>query len=322
MPLLQMNFRVLREKPLVGVENKTKRLRVSFNNWWNGTMAESIEVRMSRHMGFRPTLIRVANQFRVALGSEPSKLENSRVTVCEDNWLLADNYMADYTSPTQVLSDSEVSEFVGELKELQERLRAEGKAMLFVISPSKAETYPEYLPEWALKERQAYEGESDLERLRRHLAGSGVVVFDTPKYFQQQKNASPQKFFTKTGIHWNYYTAFHVWRELLQLVNREYGKNLPMPEQIGVEYDGPRGTDDDIAKLLNVFYLPGVEDPVAYPVVRTDPLPESARPDFLFAGTSFSRTLVDTLYLTESGRNCDYLFYTSRYLTHRIPEEK
>jgi hypothetical protein len=161
----------------------------------------------------------------------------------------------------------------------------------------------------------------DLFRLRRHLFSSGVVVFDAPRYLQQRKASAPERFYTKTGIHWNYQTAFQVWRELLLLVNREYGKDLPIPEQIAVDYDSPRGTDCDIAKLLNVYYLPGVEDAIPYPVVRTNALPKADRPDILFAGSSFSRTLVNSMYLSGSGRRCDYLFYTSKHFTRNDPPE-
>jgi hypothetical protein len=282
-------------------------------------MAESIEAKMSRRIGFRPYLVRAANQFQLAFGASPASLDNNRVRVCRDNWLVEEDYVTKYANPPCDLEETAAAEFVSDLKSLQDRLRASGTAMVLVISPSKAETYPEYLPEWVRERREEFVGESDLDRLRRHLASSEVVYFDTPKYFQRHKDSASQKFYTKTGIHWNYFTAFQVWRELMQLVNREYGTDWPVPEQIGVDYDRPRGTDDDIAKLLNVFFLPSVEEPVAYPIVRTKALPASDRPDFLFAGTSFSQTLVDTMYLSESGRECDYVFYTSRHLTRRGP---
>lgn len=319
LPMLQMAFPVVHEIPLGGVESKLKRPRFSLKSWSNGSTAQRIEAWTARRIGFRSILVRVANQCKLAFGATPASLENESVVVCRDNWLVEENYVARYTDPPCSLSENDVADFVADLKELQDRLRARGAAMVLVISPSKAETYPEYLPAWARDKRKAFQGETDVERLRRRLASSGVVVFDTPRYFQQRKQSVTENCYTKTGTHWNYFTAFHVWRNILQLVNREYGADWPIPEQTGVEFDAPRGTDDDIAKLLNVLYLPGVENHVPYPIVRTNALPFARRPDVLFAGTSFSQTLVNSMYLSESGRECDYLFYTSKHFTRRTP---
>lgn len=321
LPFLQAVLPVVSERPLFGAEKKSARVCLSLQTWRDGTFAEAAENRITTKIGFRPTFVRLANQVQVAFGSDASMYGNERIRICKDGWLFANGYVTSYAAPSQDLTDAQVAQFVSALEALQERLRRQGKAMVFVISPSKAETYPEFLPDNVVAQRKGYVGVSDLERLRKHLSESAVVTFDSPAYFRARRGADPNaRLYAKTGIHWTYQAAFDIWREILQLVNREYGTAWPIPEQIAVEYDAPRGSDDDIARLINLFYLPGAQERVPYPVVRTNALPLEARPRVLFAGTSFSRTLVDTMCLCESGRSCDYLFYTSRQFS--LPEVK
>lgn len=321
LPGIQAALPFVRERPLSGVERKPGQISLSLRAWWEGTFAQAFEAWINKKIGFRPTMIRLSNQIQLALGNDSAMDGNDRVSVCKDGWLYAEGYMTSYAAPPQSLTDAEIARFVSTLAELQERLRAQGKAMVFVISPSKAETHPEFLPDTFVEQRKKYTGVSDIERLRQHLTTSGVVCFDTPRYFQARRAADPGTlFYAKNGIHWTYQAAFEVWREVLQLVNREYDTAWPIPEQIAVEYDDPRGTDEDIGKLLNLFYLPGKKDRVPYPVVNTNALPLESRPHVLFAGTSFSRTLVDSMCLSESGRSCDYLFYTSRQFS--VPSVK
>lgn len=313
LPLLQAAVPFVSERPLIGAEQKPETIMFSLGAWRDGTFAQAVEQWFTKKVGFRPTLVRLSNQVQVAFRTEASMYGSERIRICKDGWLFANSYIISYAKPSQDLTDAQIGEFVSALEDLQERLRAQGKAMVFVISPSKAETYPEFLPDEVLDKRKQYTGVSDLERLRKHLCDSDVVSFDSPAYLQARRAANPDvRLYAKTGIHWTYQAAFDVWREILQLVNREYGTAWPIPEQIAVEYDAPRGTDDDLARLLNLFYLPGEAEQLSYPVVRTNALPLEARPRILFAGTSFSRTLVHSMCLSESARSCDYLFYTSR----------
>ncbi len=313
LPLLQAAVPFVSERPLTGAEQKPESIRFSLSTWRDGTFTQAVEQWFTKKVGFRPTLVRLSNQVHIAFGNDASMSGNERVRIGKDGWLFQNGYIASYEKPSQNLTDAQIAEFVSALEDLQGRLRAQGKAMVFVISPSKAETYPEFLPDEAIEQRKKYTGVSDLARLRKHLSESDVVSFDSPAYLQARRVTDPHvRLYAKTGIHWTYQAAFDVWTEILQLVNREYGTSWPIPEQIAVEYDAPRGTDDDIARLLNLFYLPGEAEQLPYPVVRTNALPLEARPRILFAGTSFSRTLVHSMCLSESARSCDYLFYTSR----------
>jgi hypothetical protein len=313
LPLLQAAVPFISERPLTGAEQKPGVAKLSLRTWRDGTFAQAVEQWFTKKIGFRPTLVRLGNQVQVAFGNDASMYGNERIRICKDGWLFANGYVTSYAAPSQDLTDGQIAEFVSALEDLQEQLRAQGKALVFVISPSKAETYPEFLPDDVVEQRKEYRGVSDLERLREHLRKSDVVSFDSAAYFQARRAADPcVRLFAKTGIHWTYLAAFDVWREILQLVNHEYGTAWPIPEQIAVEYDAPRGTDDDIARLLNLFYLPAGTERLPYPIVRTNALPLEERPRVLFAGTSFSRTLVDSMCLSESARSCDYLFYTSR----------
>ena len=313
LPMLQAAVPFVSERSLFGAEKKPARIKLSLQTWRDGSFAQAAEGWIAKTIGFRPTLVRLANQLQVAVSDDSAMYGKERIRICHDGWLFSNGYVTSYAAPSQDLSDAQVAEFVLALEDLQELLRSRGKAMVFVISPSKAETYPDFLPDKVVEQRKKYTGVSDLDRLRKHLNESDVVFFDSPAYFRARRKSDPHvQLYAKTGIHWTYQAAFDIWREILKLVNHEYGTTWPIPEQVAVEYDTARGSDDDIARLLNLFFLPGEPERLPYPIVRTNALPLDARPRILFAGTSFSRTLVDSMCLCESGRSCEYLFYTSR----------
>ncbi len=141
-----------------------------------------------------------------------------------------------------------------------------------------------------------------------HSCAHGVHFVDAPQILQSQKGSTPE-LFSRTGTHWNYLACFLVWQEVLQHVNRQGRGQIPVPALARVQYDSPRGTDNDIGNLLNLVRIPGGLPQVPYPVVDAKPVPIAQRPRVLFVGTSFTWTMVSTAMSTQSVQSCDALYY-------------
>ena len=112
-----------------------------------------------------------------------------------------------------------------------------------------------------------------------------------------------------------------MWREALKKINACSSLHIPVPELAGVEYDKPRGSDNDLGSLLNVFVLPSGTPLIPYPIVETTPNAAGQRSAFLFVGTSFSWGLVNAMYMSQSGEYCDLLYYNKSHvrLAHDAP---
>ena len=100
--------------------------------------------------------------------------------------------------------------------------------------------------------------------------GSSVNFVDSPRLLRDLK-PTVEPLHSRTGTHWNYYACFLVWREALKKINACSSLRIPVPELAGVEYDKPRGTDNDLGSLLNVFVLPSGTPRIPYPIVETTP---------------------------------------------------
>lgn len=312
LPTMQMQWRFIKEAPLGGVEQSNDIVNLSVPAWWDGSAESAISDWAARRIGFRAICVRVINQSKLVLNSAYELPVPDQLTIGKDHWLYETDYVQRYAQPQGVLPESEVEEFVTRLRTLQTMLAERGTTFLLVISPSKTELYPEYLPEAVVKARQRFSGRRDYDVLVERLARQRVNFIDAPKLLRELKPKS-EPLCSRTGTHWNYYACFLVWCEALKKINTCSSRHLPVPELAGIEYDKPRGTDNDLGSLLNVFVQPGGTPRVPYPIVKAALEPVDAQATFLFVGTSFTWTLVDAMYMSHSSSQCDVLYYSKSH---------
>lgn len=309
LPAVQMVLPVVKDPKLEGVESPPPPLSWSVAEWCDGTLAAGLDMRVRRAIGFRPVSVRLVNQARLAWHDPRCTLDNGEVFIGKQDWLFGRPYLDPYTQPARRLTDEELGAFVRDLKVLQERLAERGTAFVLVISPSKCELYPEYLPDDVVAARRRNECRRDYDAFVELLAEEGVRVVDGPAIFRRLKSTHGEHLFSRTGVHWSYHGCLFVWRELLAVVNAASGLDIPIPEIVGVTHDRARHADHDLGKMVNAFVPPGGRPLMTYPVVKVDPLPVERRPGFLFVGSSFCWTLMDSLYVSGSGRDVDLFYY-------------
>lgn len=317
LPTMQRQWRFIKESPLGGVEQTDDVASLSWSHWVDGSVEAAISDRLSRSIGFRPICVRAINQTMLAINNGYKLDVPAQVVVGKDDWLYESAYVQSYAHPPSALSAADLDSFVSQLQTLQSLLAQRGAVLLLIVSPSKAELYPEYLPDEVAAQRKQFTGRRDYEALVERLKRQRVNFVDAPQLLRTWRDTS-EPLFSRTGTHWNYYGCFLVWREAIKTINACSSLHIPVPELEGIEYDEPRGTDNDLGALLNVFVLPSGTPRVPYPLVQVAAQTPDQRPAFLFVGTSFSWTLTSAMFLSQSGAYCDLLYYnkTQYRLTH------
>ena len=117
-----------------------------------------------------------------------------------------------------------------------------------------------------LRMRKQFTGLRDDDALVERLTRQHVNFVDSPRLLRDLKPRA-EPLYSRTGTHWNYYACFLVWREASKKINACSSLHIPVPELAGVEYDKPRGSDNDLGSLLNVFVLPSGTPLIPYPIV-------------------------------------------------------
>ncbi len=130
--------------------------------------------------------------------------------------------IADYMGQIP-FSDDELRQWKKTLEERKYWLREQGIEYLFVLAPTKALVYPEYLPA-ALQGVRKTDRVRRYEQLTKYLQDSSDIHFVDvlpPLLEAKQKREYPLLFY-KTDFHWNFYGAFIAYQAILEKVREMF----------------------------------------------------------------------------------------------------
>ena len=304
--------------PLAGVETPATRPTVDVRAWWNGTMQSEFDAWINPRIGLRGMFVRTVNQINYGLFRELPKRSGTQVLLGRDGMLYekvyVDAYNANGKHPAWELANISSS-----VKRLQDRLAQDGIALLLVIAPSKAEIYPEHLPESAdVAGRPARR--SNYQNFIEHLRRDGVNLVDAHELFLRWK-AEPgaPRLFSNGGTHWNEYGAARIVAEVIGRLRELTGKDLPTVEIAGAITNRTIvGEDNDLGKLVNLWSARLLAGPQVHPVAEVRP--GQHVPDLLFIGDSFVFTL--TNFMDRHGlyrKRNTYYYYNREYFWPEAP---
>jgi alginate O-acetyltransferase complex protein AlgJ len=312
LPTLQRVAKLATLEPLHGVTNRMQKPRWTFTDWFSGAYQSGQDRYFSAKFGLRPAFVRTFNQLHFSLFGRVPGRRGTQVVVGREHWLYERPYVNHLLSPARV-SDADLQRLARRLRALQDALQQQGKAFVFVLSPSKAEIYPQFLPAEELSAGVPGIGAGDHERLMPMLKAAGVQVVDTPGLFASRVETAPYPLFARGGTHWNYYSIYLVLDELLAAVNAQLPGEMPGPDYRDVVMEPPRGTDTDLADLLNLWRNPTLKVPAPYARVVAPDRALDERPDVLVVGDSFALTLIDALRAGRVSGKLDFLYYFKRH---------
>lgn len=309
LPAIQsgLNMKVFRAQP-PGYEAPVPRPVISIKGLWSSSFQSGLEQYATQKLGFRKWLLRPRNQVIYSLFNKMCLpvVQGRHGMLFEKTPLLA------ALGRVPALSPAEVQARVQRLRVVQDTLARRGKLLLFVIAPSKASIYPENWPDSC----QGWGHQlTNYERLRGPLQASGINLLDLGTVFRTWKKTSPYPLFPQGGIHWSAYGLTRAADTLRRFFNARSRFHLPAVRQTGLRVgEAPRGTDDDLLKLQNMFFDPLPNPPLAYPdLVFAAPAAGQPLPRVLLIADSFAWSMIEFYPYLDSwfGPGSQFWFYNN-----------
>ena len=289
LPGLQMRYRFAPEVELSGVGVKPSKPSLSLAGWWQGEFQSQVEDWFDDHIGFRGYGVRTDNQIGLSLFHEASSKAADSVVLGRRMMVYADAYVTAFDGIDH-FRDRGLRKRARDLKSLQDGLARRGIAFVFLISPSKAAIYPEYLPPGFVRP-DGRRSPTAYERMLPMLRSEGVHVVDGHVILEEEKARSPHALFPPGGVHWNRYSCSLVLRRVWQAFGEQLGRPLVDLRSRAVREDDAPARDDqetDGADLLNVWHVGHADWKFPRPDLFTDDHGGDAlRPRLVVVGDSF-----------------------------------
>ena len=101
--------------------------------------------------------------------------------VARDNFLFSKSQTKSYLSRQSSIKPEEYDDYAQKIRIIQDRLKSEGKLLIFMLTPFKAEIYEEKLPinYQIVFDQYNQIVDDDYSRLKKALATHGVNYYDT-----------------------------------------------------------------------------------------------------------------------------------------------
>lgn len=315
LPTLQHSFNILPGIHLAGKETEPLRANWSMTGWLNGTFQEQYTKRRVHRLSLRDYFIKTYNQLHYTLFNRVVSSTGTNVVIGRDGWLYEKVYI-DKLETAASDDGSLIDARVHKLRILQDRLEELGIAFVFIIAPSKAEVYSEYIPEKLLKKPLPPGVSTDYQQAKVALKRHGVHFVDSPTLFLEEKKKNSYQVFGPAGVHWNKYGAYLVWKSLASLVNEQIKVPLQIQSLQQVESRSSEPIEADLGKLLNLWDPVFTSRETDYPVFAPHPLQGYEKPSILIVGDSFLFTLVDIAAQGSMSTDVDVWYYFKRHFSY------
>ncbi len=317
LPFIQRRLQILPVQNLYGKEVRLEKPKFTFNSWLDGSFARQREKYFAAKLGFRGMLIKTNNQINFSLFGRITGTRGTPIVLGKNDWLYESVYVGHYVNQTR-LHAKNIAYFVKRVQELQHKLDERGIIFAFIISPSKAEIVPQFLPDEVKHKRKEKIQQNGYEQMLAELQKTDIRLVDGHAFFSDLGDSEPY-LFTRGGTHWSYYGSFLFVQHLLEQLGTLSQPQVSAPGLKDVTWRMPIRTDKDLAVLLNLYRFAPLDDLVPYPEVEINYQPVEKRASVLIVGDSFSFTLADSFNQSRTMKKIDLLYYYKRHYDY--PEE-
>lgn len=304
----QSVFKFFPQPGLAGVVEKVARPEINLTKWFNGSFQKEFEVWIDQSLGFRNYLIKSDNQLNYYFFKESHQKTENKIIVGSENYLYENSYIKSYlgrdSHPDKYLNVKAIK-----LKKLQDLLAEKGIEFIFLISPSKASIYPEYIPIEMIMKTSEKDKLTNYEKLIPFLKRAGVNHIDSHDMFIKLKKHSSYPLFSKSGVHWTYYGSCLVVQKIFSDISIKKGENFNLPDCSRIEFNNiPQGTDSDLADLMNIWTPSVFYETLAYPKFNNN-FSKVNDLNFLIIGDSFSWTLIRNIEEAKLLKSYNLFYY-------------
>lgn len=279
-PMIQQSTGLLKVKGLRGQADPAVYPPFSIKTWFTDEFQVQFNQAAEEHIGFRPVLIRLKNQFEYTFYH---KANASGVVVGKHNYLFESDYIRSYTG-RDYLGDYFWEQKFNRLKQVSDTLAKLGVKVAIVLEPGKATYHPEYIPS------RFYTFTSDRTNYQAILRESGqkkIPLLDLNRFFRDKKSSAPYPLFPKGGIHWSNGGMVLAADTLLGFIGGALHLAVPRLVVDHVEMtDSLRDTDGDVLNIMNLMFAPK-HPKMGYPVFHLADKDSIRKPRVLVISDSY-----------------------------------
>jgi hypothetical protein len=288
---------------------------ISIKNIFNGSFQDDLEKYYNFNMAGRATMTRLYNEVLYSLFFST---DNWTIMMGKDKYL----YTPDYTIAHLIEPNDDKKEELFDnlilLTLLQQKIEEMGKLLLVIVTPSKLNFYPEYLPNAfapyiSMKDRGEY-SQNYYEYFVSKVSETGLRYFEFHDEFMELKYNGTD-IFTKGGIHWTAPAVDAYFTGLINVLNENTEKKIGTMQTVKAEpvWGNAFTWDDDVERLLNIlpsytslpnilqkffpFYRYIIQRPLYYSYhMEVLSIPTDYRPSVFVCGGSFNWAWLHMVY--------------------------
>lgn len=280
LPFVQQQFNIPRMKPLKGAFDIPSMPVLTWTNFFNSSYQDSMNAYIEHHIGYRPDLVRLYNQFRYSLFDT---VVAQGVIIGNDGYLFEHNYIKalyglDYVGDEKLEHDIQHTAFVADW------LQKQRKHLIVVLAPGKASYFPEFVPH---KFKPDTIGKQNVEAYYDKLKSHNISVINGNSWFRSMKDSTRFALFPKCGIHWSYYGMGLVFDSLINTMAQLRAEPLIDFGMSEIEVSSKlRSPDRDLWEGMNIFSRPN-DFEMPYPVFYFHEIPNTIKPNVIVVADSY-----------------------------------
>lgn len=238
---------------MMGETIKAEMPQIGIEDIMNGTYQSTLGDYISENLKIREYLIPIRNEitYRI-LHSSP----NINVVIGKENDLHGEGYIETETQIYNPMTKEDINMLVEKLIQINKKLARKEKKLFIFITPSKADIYPENIPDKYLSIAPKEKVDSSYKLFIEALERENLFYYDSIPYAKELKEKSEVRVFTKCGMHWSNAAAAFCDKKLVESMEEQLEINLP---EICVTYERceePVTSDADLYGLLNLIKKP------------------------------------------------------------------
>jgi alginate O-acetyltransferase complex protein AlgJ len=288
---------------------KAEAIPMSLDAVWTGRTQKSLSSNFGRLLPPFPLAVRSKNQF---LYSAFGAAGSSGLVVGRGDQLFQWDYIRDFCERGGPLDQKRIDQWADSIRDIQDRIEASGRAFAYVITPSKAAQYPQYLPEGLRCPPRADANSDKLRPFRAALDKRGIRYIDAARILRASKANYPIDLFPRGGTHWNMLGAALATQNIVKALD-EGKRDLDLGAfafNYRIESEA-KSFDRDLLDLMNLLW-PDAHYPVpAIDVVRSETKCPRA-PHVVELGGSFLHEINILWENADCAPSVDHWFYFKR----------
>jgi alginate O-acetyltransferase complex protein AlgJ len=294
-------LRIRSAHPLAGV-SKIAPAPLTLDAFLSSKMQQAISTNFGRSLPVFPISVRAKNQFLYSFFGVSGA---ANIIVGKNDQLYEKHYVDEFCNRTGAVDSARINVWADSVRKIASAVEGQGKRFVFLISPSKAAQYPQYLPLGLSCPALTHAANDKLAPFRAALDARNVPYVDGAALTGSQARNYPIDLFPRGGTHWNLLGAAISAREISRKLAGSPMGDFEFEWSVTSE---AKGTDRDLLDLLNLLW-PDAHYPAAFIAGRGKAQNCARAPRLLALGGSFLQEIKVALTQAPCSPEIDYWFY-------------